>query len=337
MKTGVLLVNLGTPNSPEPKDVYRYLTEFLTDKRVIDGSWLFRQLLVRGIIVPSRYHQSALSYKAIWTPSGSPLLVHGKNLKKILQDLLGDSFCVELGMRYQSPSLASAIAALFEKEIHHLIVVPLFPQYASATTGSVFEKVMELLQHQARFPRLTFIDQFATHPAFINAVATLGATYRWEEYDQVLFSFHGLPQRYLKQEDRHEKCLQKTDCCKTLCTLNRFCYSAQCYATAQSIAQSLNIPQNRYRVCFQSRLGKEPWLQPYATDTIHSLGKEGKKHLLVFSPSFVCDCLETTFEIGVEYAKEFQMAGGERLDLVPGLNAEPIWGEALKTIILDQI
>lgn len=334
MKTGILLVNLGTPDSPAPDDVHRYLVEFLLDKRVIDSPWLLRQFLVRYLIVPSRYKQSASAYQAIWTKEGSPLLVHGKNLKDALQQKLGDGFHVELGMRYQNPPIAEAIEKLLKLNIDHLIILPLFPQYSSATTGSIHEKVMEILKTQMAIPKLTFIDHFFDHPVFIKALKEVSAPYSWKEYDQVLFSFHGLPERYLKNADRNNWCLKSSSCCQKICRSNRACYSAQCSATAQAVADSLGIPSDRHRICFQSRLGKEPWLQPYASDVIHSLAKEGKKRVLVFSPSFVCDCLETTYEIGVEYDQEFKKLGGEKLDLVPGLNTNSIWVEALKSIVL---
>lgn len=335
-KTGILLVNLGTPDSPSPTDVRRYLIEFLTDGRVIDSPWLTRQLLVRGVIVPSRFRQSARSYQSIWTDKGSPLLVHGQNLTHSLQNTLGGNFSVELAMRYQNPSIAQAIHKLLNQHIQHLIVLPLFPQYASATTGSVHQKVMEILQKQTVIPKTTFISHFFSHPSYIEACKNAGVKYSWKNYDEVLFSFHGLPERQLINADPHGWCIKTADCCQTLCKNNLSCYSAQCHATAHAIAASLDIPKKHYSLCFQSRLGKEPWIQPYASEVIHRLAKEGKKKLLVFSPSFVCDCLETIFEIGVEYAKEFQDAGGESLDLVPALNAEPSWVDALRTIILEQ-
>lgn len=335
MKTGVLLVNLGTPDSPSHRDVHRYLVEFLTDKRVIDYSWLLRQLLVRGVIVPSRYKQSAKSYQAIWTKEGSPLLIHGIQLKEKLKETLGDNFDVELAMRYQNPSIQSALAKLLSSPIEHLIIFPLFPQYASATTGSVHEKVMEILREREVLPKLTFIDHFYSHPAYVDAVKESSLLHPWQHYDQIVFSFHGLPERYLKKADQQKWCLQAETCCAKICRQNHSCYSAQCHATAQAVAESLGIPHHRQSICFQSRLGKEPWLQPYASDLIHQLAKDGKKKILVFSPSFVCDCLETTFEIGIEYAEEFKKAGGDQLDLVPGLNTQPSWVKAIKQIIYE--
>lgn len=334
---GILLVNLGTPNSPSPKDVYRYLIEFLTDGRVIDLPWFLRQLLVRGVIVPTRYKQSARSYREIWTTEGSPLMVYSQKLKQNLQTILSSRFHVEIAMRYQQPSIKDGIKALLKKGIDHLFILPLFPQYASATTGSVHEEVMSVLKELLVIPQLTFLNDFATHPAFIDVFQTIGRRYPLNEYDHFLFSFHGLPQRHLKKADQYDFCLKKKDCCQKICAKNKTCYSAQCYGTALAIAKSLDLPEEKFSICFQSRLGKDAWIQPYTSEMIQQLSKKGCKKVLVFCPSFVCDCLETIFEIGVEYAHEFKQCGGERLDLVKGLNDEPKWVEALKTIILDNL
>lgn len=333
---GVLLVNLGTPDSPHPKDVHRYLIEFLSDPRVIDSPWLWRQLLVRGLIVPSRYRQSAESYQKIWTEEGSPLLVFGQKVQRALQKKMGDCFHIELAMRYQKPSIKKGIDALMQKQISELLIFPLFPQYASATTGSIHQEVMKVLKDFQVFPKVTFVNQYATHPTFINAFCHVGRQYPLDSYDKILFSFHGLPQRQLKKADRRNWCLKKENCCQTLCSLNQDCYGAQCRATAQLIAKGLSLPEEKYQICFQSRLGREPWLQPYASEVIKDLAKKGHKNLLVFSPSFICDCLETIYEIGIEYQAEFRHAGGEKLDLVRGLNTEPMWIDALETMINEE-
>lgn len=330
---GVLLVNLGTPDSPHPKDVYRYLIEFLTDKRVVDFPWWKRQLLVRGIIVPIRYRQSSRSYKEIWTPEGSPLLVHSRNVQKKLQASMGQDYCIELAMRYQNPSIKSALQKLLRNGVKTIIVLPLFPQYASATTGSVHEKVMKELSALEFIPETILLNAFTLHPAFIHAFAEQGRKYDLNDYDHILFSFHGLPERQLRKADLSNHCLKKQNCCHNYTSTNRNCYSAQSYATAQAIAAELNLPPERYTICFQSRLGRDPWLKPYASEVIDDLAHKGCKKLLAFCPSFVCDCLETTFEFGVEYAREFEEAGGGQLDLVEGLNASDAWIEALQAII----
>lgn len=332
-KTGVLLVNLGTPLSPKPRDVYRYLIEFLTDPRVIDLPWLRRQLLVRGFIVPARYRQSAKAYEQIWTKEGSPLMVYGKRVQKEVEKQLGEDFFVELAMRYQEPSIEQSLGKLMDKEIDHLIVLPLFPQYASATTGSVHQRVQEILGQYQVIPKVTLLSHYASHPLLINAFCKVASQCEIETYDHLLFSFHGLPERHIHKADKHSCCLKTSTCCNQVSNLNKNCYKAQCYDTALAIVEGLGLPKEKFSICFQSRLGRDPWLQPYASNRIAELAKEGKKRVLVMSPSFVCDCLETIFEIKVEYAAEFIHAGGEKLDLVPGLNDHPLWIETIKTIV----
>lgn len=333
-KKGVLLVNLGTPRSSRLKDVYRYLTEFLTDGRVIDFSWLKRQLLVRGIIIPFRIRQSTKQYQELWTKEGSPLLVHSKALQKELQKELGDSFRVSLAMRYQEPSILQGLEELRQANVEEIIVFPLFPQYASATTGSVHQKVMEHVKEWQVIPKMTFINSYYDHPDIIEAFCARARSHKIENFDHVLFSFHGLPERQLHKANGSQHCLKK-GCCQNIGQNNQFCYKAQCYATANAIAKNLNIPANQYKVSFQSRLGKEPWIMPYTSDVIEEGAASGWKNLLVFSPAFVADCLETTFEIGHEYAKEFQKRGGNQLQLVEGLNSHSEWVTALRSIIME--
>jgi protoporphyrin/coproporphyrin ferrochelatase len=332
-RKGILLVNLGTPNSPSPKDVKKYLIEFLTDPRVLDFSWLWRNFLVRGVIVPRRYKQSALSYKKIWTSEGSPLLVYGQRVRDKLQETLGNSWIVELGMRYQQPSLQAALSSLLKASVDELIILPLFPQYASASTGSVIEKIMEILKKQLYIPKITWINSFGIHPAFIEAIGGICSAYSLKAYDHFLFSYHGLPQRHVRKLNKEGRCLNQDNCCQA--NENYFCYSAQCFSTTREIVKHLSIPEDKFSVCFQSRLGKEPWLQPYTSEKIKELAKKGNKKILVFCPSFVCDCLETIYEIGIEYADEFKSAGGETLDLVQGLNDHPLWIKALEQIIFE--
>jgi ferrochelatase len=335
-KTAVLLVNLGTPDSPKPKDVYKYLIEFLTDGRVIDKPWGYRQLLVRGLIVPFRYRQSAKSYKEIWTKDGSPLMVNSKKTKDLLQDALGSSFHVELAMRYQNPSIESALAKLMKNRVEHLIVVPLFPQYASATTGSVHQKILEIISTYQVIPKLTLINNFATNPLYIETIANIATTYDIDTYDHILFSFHGLPKRHLIKAN--PDCLKSSDCCKkTTCSINKDCYSAQCHQTAFAIVNKLKIDPNRYSITFQSRLGRDPWLNPFTIDRIKELRSKGVKRILVFCPSFVSDCLETIHEIGIEYADEFIKEGGTCLHYVKSLNDHPKWIETLQSIIKSNV
>lgn len=331
--TAILLVNLGTPRSPTLRHVYSYLNEFLTDSRVIDLPWWKRQLLVRGLIVPSRLRQSTHSYQRIWTKDGSPLMVYGRKVRDALQDRLGEGYQVQLAMRYQEPSIEKGLAELMKHHPQRLIVLPLFPQYASATTGSVQQKVMDVLRGYTIIPEVTFISQFARNPAFHKALAEVAAPLPMNTYDHILFSYHGLPQSQIKKADPHGRCLTCEDCCQK--EAQKFCYTSQCHATTKGVVDFLNIPKEKYSHCFQSRLGRDPWLQPYASDKLVQLAREGKKRILVFCPSFVCDCLETLFEIGEEYGTLFKSAGGETLDLVPGLNDHPAWIQALQKIILS--
>lgn len=331
--TGVLLVNLGTPDSPKVADVRRYLIEFLTDARVINLPWWRRQLLVRGVIVPRRVKGSSEAYQKIWTAEGSPLLYWGNRVKTLLQNALGSDFLVGLGMRYQNPSLSTALTNMVHAGIRRLVVLPLFPQYASATSGSVQEHVMNLLRRQHIIPQITIIDHFYDHPTMIAAFCEQAKKRNLKEYDHILFSFHGLPVEQLQKADRQGKCCKLKDCCLKASKLKTHCYAAQCYATARAISKQLGLSSSEYSLCFQSRLGKAPWLTPYASESIAECARKGYKKLLVFSPSFVCDCLETLFEIGMEYADEFKKAGGERLDLVEGLNDHPLWINALTEIV----
>lgn len=333
-KRGVLLVNLGTPESPHPKHVFRYLTEFLTDGRVIDSPWLKRQLLVRGLIVPSRYKQSTEQYRQLWTKEGAPLLFHGKQLQEKLQQSIGENIPIVLAMRYQYPSISEGLEKLRKLALDEIIILPLFPQYASATTGSVYQKVMKEMSNWQTFPKLTFINHYFDHPGMINAFCARAQQYPISSYDHILFSFHGLPERQIRNADESGNCLS-ANCCQQICPSNRFCYKGQCFATAKAIAAKLHLNEKNYTVCFQSRLGKEPWIQPYATDVLHACAKEGHKRLLVFSPSFICDCLETTYEISSEYQREFKELGGEELQLVEGLNDHPLWIDTLKQMILN--
>jgi ferrochelatase len=332
-KTGVLLVNLGTPNSASVSDDYHYLIEFLTDGRVIDIPWLQRQLLVRGVIVPSRCRQSARAYQAIWTETGSPLKLYGYAVRDKLQETLGHGFFVELAMRYQEPSLSGAMMRFKQTQLDRLVILPLFPQYASATTGSVHQKVMEIVSKEQVVPEIIFINNFATDEGLIASFCAAAESFHLDSYDHILFSFHGLPKRQLHKADKSDKCFKSNHCCDRQTADNMHCYSAQCYATARALAEALGLTKNRYSISFQSRLGKEPWLEPFTGEVVQQLAKQAKKRVLVFCPSFVCDCLETLYEIGIEYAEEFKHAGGELLELVPGLNDHPVWIEALGSLV----
>jgi protoporphyrin/coproporphyrin ferrochelatase len=328
---GILLVNLGTPDSPRPKDVKQYLHEFLTDGRVIDVPWPVRQVLTRGLIVPRRYKESAQNYQEIWTDQGSPLIVYGQSIALKLQEKLGDDFQVGLAMRYRHPSIESVLNTM--KRCSQIIILPLFPQYASATTGSVHQKVMGIVKAWQTIPSLSFVNSFPTEPKMITAFCTLAREHAISSYDHVLLSFHGLPKQQLEKSDLNNICLKAKDCCKKLCKKNASCYSAQCHATASAIATELSLDPNKHSISFQSRLGKDPWVQPYTSEVLKELVEKGCKKVLVICPAFVCDCVETIHEISVEYQKEFIASGGEKLELVTGLNDHPLWINALQDIV----
>jgi ferrochelatase len=323
-------VNLGTPDSPEVKDVRKYLDQFLMDERVIDIPAFNRTLLVKGIIVPFRSPKTSKLYKEIWDENGSPLLYFSKIQAALLQDQLGPDYQVELAMRYQNPSIAAALEKMKANLVEDIRVIPMFPQYASASTGSVIQSVMEILGKWPTVPPVSFVNSFHNNELVLEAFAENAKKYQPETYDHVLFSFHGLPERQLlKCDHTGSYCLKKDNCCETLNDTNKYCYSAQGHDTARLIAQKLHIARENYTVCFQSRLGKEPWVQPYTTDVLKKLAAEGKKRLLVFSPAFVADCLETLYEITVEYHEEFKALGGEHVQLVESLNDHPKFIKAL--------
>lgn len=335
--TGVLLVNLGTPDAPTRSAVYRYLQQFLLDPRVIDINPVSRNLLVRGIIAPFRSGKSAAAYRQLWTGQGSPLKFYGERLAAQVQSVLGENFAVELAMRYQNPSIESALERLEKKQVSRIIVFPLFPQYASATTGSVHEEVMRLLSRKQVIPAVDFINSYPDWPVMIALFSKNARRFDLASYDHFLFSYHGLPQRQLLKADRFNHCLQSADCCQTLTSVNQFCYSAQCYATTRALAGDLGLPAGRFTTTFQSRLGRDPWTQPYTVKVIEDLARAGAKRVLVFCPAFTADCLETLVEIGEEYREDFERWGGKHLDLVPSLNDDPAWAEAVARFIEERI
>jgi ferrochelatase len=317
---GVLLVQLGTPDSPSVPDVRKYLREFLMDGRVIDIPLAQRTMLVNGIIAPFRAPKSAKVYREVWTERGSPLKFYSEDVVRMLQERLGDDYFVVLGMRYQNPSLDSVLEELRTKGLESIIVIPLFPQYASATTGSVYEKVMRIVKDWQIIPEIRFVNRFLDHPKFLETFTLLGRKYMAEHaYDHFLFSYHGL---------------LNNACCASLHAANQHCYRAQCFETTRLLATRLGIPADKYTVSFQSRLGKTPWIQPYTEEVIIDLAKKGVKSVLAFSPAFVADCLETTIEVGVEYREVFEKHGGHHWQLVESLNNHPLWIETLADMVL---
>ena len=333
---GVLLVNLGTPDSTRVPDVRRYLAQFLMDPRVIDIPWPGRAALVHGIILRTRPRKSAEAYEKVWTERGSPLLFHGQDLVTGLQDALGPEVRVALAMRYQNPSVAFALEEFAKQGVDDVLVVPLFPQYSQAAWASAYDEVVRVAGRMQNTPNLRFVAPFYDHPGFLDAVAAVSRPHL-DAFgaDRVLMSFHGLPEKHVQKSDASgEHCLKVQDCCKTITHANRFCYSAQSYATAQGLAARLGLGEHDYEVTFQSRLTKK-WIQPFTDVRLEELPKEGVKRVAVLCPSFVSDCLETIEEIGMQAKENFVEAGGEDLLAVPCVNAEQPWVDALADIVRE--
>jgi ferrochelatase len=333
-KTGVLLINLGTPDSPSVGDVRSYLAQFLNDPRVIDIPWLLRKILVNLIIVPFRAPKSAKVYQQLWTVDGSPLLYHSKQAQELLQEQLGNSFDVHLAMRYKNPSLPMALEKMREQNYKKIVVLPMFPQYASASTGSALEEVMRIVKNWWVIPELKIISQYYDHADFIAAFVDRGKQYRIADYDHVLFSYHGLPERQVDKVYQKGLCSDH-DCENEITEENKYCYKAASYATTRLLAAQLNIPKEKYTVCFQSRLDKK-WLKPFSDEVVKACAQKGMKKILVFSPAFTADCLETIVEIGHEYQGIFEANGGDKVQLVPSLNDHPLWIKCLKRLVLEE-
>lgn len=323
-------MNLGSPDSAEVKDVRRYLNEFLMDKRVIDKPWLLRTLLVRGIIVPFRAPKSAKAYKTIWTDKGSPLIVISKQQQKALAKEIDEP--ITIAMRYGSPSPKDAYEELVKNnpDLEEVIVVPLYPHYAMSSYETAVEYAKE---HHKKYKygfKLTFIEPFYNDADFIETLCETIQPYLQQDYDQILFSYHGIPERHiLKCDPTGKHCLKVVNCCEVPSPAHDFCYRHQCWATTQLVADKLSIPKEKIGFSFQSRLGKDPWLQPYTAARLEELPKEGVKKLLVVCPAFVSDCLETIEEIGEEGRESFMHARGESFELIPCLNVHPLWIETL--------
>ncbi len=304
-KTGVLLIQLGTPDSPSVADVRRYLFEFLNDPRVIDIPWLARKILVNLIIVPFRAPKSAKIYQELWTDKGSPLLIYSESVREKLNKELSEEFDVHLAMRYQNPSMDKVLEEMRKKNYKKLIIFPLFPQYASSSSGSAIDKAMDIIKKWWVIPEINIISHFFEDEGFLNTIIERAKNYNINDYDHVLFSYHGLPERQVDKVHLDGKPCSAHNCGEEINEENFYCYKAECYATTRSIASRLKIPKEKHTVCFQSRLDQK-WLTPFSDMVIKDLAKKGAKKLLVFSPAFVADCLETVVEIGSEYQQIFK-------------------------------
>jgi ferrochelatase len=327
---GVLLANLGSPDSPSVADVRRYLREFLMDSRVLDAPWPVRFFIVHALILPFRPRQSAEAYGKIWTPDGSPLVVTSRKVQQALQGRV--SVPVELAMRYRNPSVESAVGKLAAQGVEDLLLIPLFPQYAMSSYETAVVRVQEVLRQRAPGMRLTVEPPWFNRPDYVEALVASATPHLADGYDHLLFSFHGLPERHLRKSDptrRH--CLQAKDCCAVASPAQATCYRAQCLRTVEAFVKRSGV--TRYSVAFQSRLGREPWLTPYTDHEIVRLAQAGVRSLRVICPAFVADCLETLEEIGMRGRKLFLAAGGPEFRLIPCLNTHPLWLQALENSI----
>jgi ferrochelatase len=334
-KTAILLLNLGTPDSPSRWDVGRYLGQFLNDPRVIDIPWLARKILVNCIIVPFRSGNSSKLYQAIWDKeTGSPLLMNTLALQKKLQAAVGDDITVEMAMRYKNPSMDSVLERMHRQGYHKIIVFPLFPQYASSSTGSALQRFMEIVSKWWVIPEIKMVSQYFDNDDFINCIVNRAKKYDLNQYDHIIFSYHGLPERQVDKVYNDGALCKHHDCEDELTESNYYCYKAACYQTTKAVVEKLNIPQDKYTLSFQSRLNNK-WLMPFTDKVIEELAVKGAKKLLVFSPAFTADCLETLYEIGTEYQEIFHKHGGEKIQLVESLNSGDDWVETIKKIALS--
>jgi len=332
MSKGVLLVNLGSPDSPSVADVRRYLREFLMDGRVLDAPWPVRFCVVHFAILPFRPKHSAEAYQKIWTPDGSPLVVTSRNVQAKLQQRV--SVPVELAMRYQNPSIPQAVRNLAQKGVDEVLLIPLFPHYAMSSFETAVERVKEVAAALAPQMRVQVQPPCFEEPEYVAALAGSAQEYLNRGYDHLLFSFHGLPERHMRKADPTGcHCLASEGCCTTASPAHATCYRAQCFKTVAAFVRQAGVPEGKYSVAFQSRLGREPWLKPYTDFELPRLAQQGVRKLLVMCPAFVSDCLETIEEIGLRGREIFLTAGGTDFALIPCLNEHPLWLEALEKMV----
>ena len=328
MSKAVLLINLGSPDTPSVPDVRRYLNEFLMDGRVIDVAWPLRRLIV-GMILVNRPKESAHAYQTVWTPEGSPLVVTSRNVRQRLQQRL--QIPVELAMRYQNPSVPDMLARLAGQGVTELLLIPLFPHYAMSSYETAVVWVQDCVRKLTPQMQLTVQPPYYDRADYIEALAASAASALEQDFDHLLFSFHGVPERQIKKSDptgRH--CLAAPNCCEVKSEAHAFCYRQQCFTTARLLAARLGLASGRWSVSFQSRLGRDPWLRPYTDFELERLPKDGVKKLLIICPAFVSDCLETLEEIGMRGRESFLQAGGHVYTMIPCLNEHPAWIDVLE-------
>lgn len=342
-KTGILLVNLGSPDTYEPADVKVYLREFLMDKRVIDAPEIIRKMIVEGAILPFRPKESGEAYESIWWEDGSPLIVISENVISKLKKRLGDDVPISLGMRYGNPSIKKGVDDLLAKnpDLEEIFLIPLYPQYAMATSETVIEKAKDVIVEHYPHIKMKIKDAFYNDPLYVKALGESIRPYLTYDIDHLLFSYHGVPERHIKRRDiTGDHCLKNKDCCNVASPAHTFCYRHQDIMTTKNAAEYLNLDDMdfTYSVAFQSKLGVDPWLTPATDKELERLAEEGKKKVAVACPAFISDCIETLEEIGIRGEEEFQEAGGEELVLIPCLNDNDLWIDALEkwcTLVLE--
>tara|TARA_Y100000768_G_scaffold95733_1_gene69678 strand:+ start:172 stop:1206 length:1035 start_codon:yes stop_codon:yes gene_type:complete len=326
---GALLINLGSPDSPDPRDVKRYLGEFLMDERVIDISKALRTFLVKGIILNTRPKKSAKAYKKIWWEEGSPLIVLSKRLQKSVQKKI--SIPVELAMRYGNPSIEEGIKNLVNQGVNEVILIPLYPQFAMATTETILVLAEEVRSQNHPNLSFTVLPPFYNHPDYIRVLSeSIQENLKDKEWEHLLFSYHGIPERHIRKSDvTKSHCKIDKSCCQTSSKAHKYCYRHQCYETTRQVAEYLELKEGTFSTSFQSRLGLDPWLRPYTDQTVAKFAKKGVKKMAIATPAFVSDCLETLEEIGMEAAEDFEEKGGEKLYVIPCINDRPDWVNVL--------
>ncbi|HKJ07223.1 MAG TPA: ferrochelatase [Flavobacteriaceae bacterium] len=330
---GALLVNLGSPKSTSVKDVKNYLDEFLMDKRVIDTPYLLRAFVVKGIILNTRPKKSAEAYKKIWWDEGSPLIVLSERLLKKVEEK--SDIPVALAMRYGEPSIKNGIEELVAQGVNEILLIPLYPQFAMATTETIVVLANKIIKKKYPHVKLTDLPAFYNKPNYIKVLSeSIKTVIEKENPEHLLFSYHGVPERHIKKSDiTNSHCKIDGSCCQTPSPAHEFCYRHQCYETTKLVAEELNLDKSFYSTSFQSRLGRDPWLQPYTDQTIEEFAKKGVKNLAVVTPAFVADCLETLEEIGMEGKDDFIENGGEKFTAIPCLNDNEDWANTLNTWI----
>ena len=326
---GALLINLGSPDSPNTKDVKRYLSEFLMDERVIDLPKALRTFLVKGIILNTRPRQSAKAYKKIWWEEGSPLIVLSKRLQKAVQKKV--SIPMGLSMRYGSPSIEQGIKSLVDQGVDEIMLIPLYPQFAMATTETILVLAEQI--RNAKYPNLAFtvLPPFYNHPDYIRVLSqSIQEELKDKNWEHLLFSYHGVPERHIRKSDiTKSHCKIDKSCCQTTSDAHQYCYRHQCYETTRQVAKYLELKDGTYSTSFQSRLGVDPWLQPYTDQTVARFAKKGIKNMAIVTPAFVSDCLETLEEIGMEAVEDFEEKGGKELYVIPCINTRTDWVNVL--------